>query len=586
MAAAGVAGWRVLRTYCHKDERNNFVNTIVKLVIIMGYIQCMGMIILVPAVAQVDSLPKVKEYINTTQLYKTMYAIIVIHVLIIAPCLTVIYSEGGQGSNGEQCANRFTKRRNSHWRSYFSNMCTQHATSAICKKVHLIWVLSISLSCCLFFLTYLYFHKISLSLNADACTMWYPYLEQTNKKNLLSLNLRSRKTCQHVGNENIRIDFNVYVSDYFIMFVSLMGSLSFAFYGGIGLVSLPLGLFFSGVKRYQGGETNRVVQANNVVLANSSDERREALFKHELTLINRKAEELLQITHEVELKREKTRKTNYFMSLLQNMRHKRKKRILNYMVHRLVVQYERSVHRYNNPTSAASSFGLFLLGFFFLFANAIIIVHICLCIWRGPTGGGNLLRGWLLHWDAAQELLARKDSLSLSLLVYPLVTSYLLLCAFCGFSYICHKLGLFFFLERKNTYLNTILLNTCLLIFVSSGAAPVLLRLFPEYAKEPYAFTFFDLALKNLSIIGDLYAKNGLLYLLLAANALTILLFFVPEKSGLFSIFMPPTFRKILNQRSEVDPGVVSDMELEGQLDVDIESNTTSRSDGQGHHKK
>ncbi|ANQ09155.1 Uncharacterized protein PCOAH_00034990 [Plasmodium coatneyi] len=574
-AAGGVVGWRMLRRYCHKDERNNIVNTIVKLVIIMGYIQCMGMIILVPAVAQVDSFPKVKEHFNPKQLCKIMFAIFGIYVFIITPCLAVIYSQEGKMSNKEQCANPLTKRTNTHWGSYFRKTYT-HVTSATCKKAFLKCILSISISCCLFFLTYLYFHKISLSLNADGCTQWYPYLEETNKKNLLSLNLRNIKNCQNVGEENIRIVFNLNFSDYVVMCVSLMGSIVFSLYGGVGLVSLPLGLFFSAVRRYRGGEATPVVGVNN------AHERGEDLFKDQLTRINRKAEELLQITQEVELNREETRKTNFFKSLLQNMQHKREKRILNYMVHRLVVDYEKAVHRYNNPIHAASSYRLFLLFFFFSLANATIIVHICFRILRGPTGQGKLLRGWLLHWDAAQELLARKDSLSLSLLVYPLVTSYLLVCAFFGFSYICHKLklGLLFALERKSTYLDTILMNTCLLLFVSSGAALILLRLFPAYAKQPYAFAFFDLALKNLSFIGNLYARNGLLYLILVANVLTLLLFFVPEKSAFFSVFMPATFRKILNQRGEANPGVVSDIELEGQLEVNIKRNTTSKSAG------
>ncbi|EUD68499.1 hypothetical protein C922_00895 [Plasmodium inui San Antonio 1] len=583
VAAAGAVGWRLLRTYGHKDERNNFLNKTIKLVIIMGYIQCMGMIILVPAVAQVDSFPRVKEHFNPTQLCKAMYVIFGSYIFILTPWLAVVYSQGGEMSNTDQHANRLNKGTYTHWRSYFSKTCNTHTTSAICKNVLLIWILSISLSCCLLFLTYLYFHKISLSLNADGCALWYPYLEETNKKKLLSLNLRSHESCQNVGNENIRIDFNINFNDYIVMFVSLMGSIGFAVYGGIGLVFLPLGVFLSGVSRCQGGEPNRVAQGNNIVLTNRADERREAIFKHELTRINRKAEELLQITQEVELNREETRKSNYWKSILQNIQYKREKRMLNYMVHRLEVDYETLVHRYNNPTSVSSSFGRFLLGFLFLLTSGTIIAHICFCILRGPTGRDKFVRGWfLLHWDAAQELLAWKDSLFLSMLVYPLVTSYLLVCAFFGFSYICHKLkvGLLLALERKSTYLDTILLNTCLLMFLSSGAPLISLRLLPAYAKKPHGFTFFDLALKNLSLIGDLYARNGLLYLILVTNVLTVLLFFVPKKSGFFPLFMPATFRKILNQRGEVDPGMDSDNELDGQLEIDIESYSTSRSAG------
>ncbi|GAB67371.1 hypothetical protein PCYB_113910 [Plasmodium cynomolgi strain B] len=605
VAAAGVVGWRLLRTYSHKDERNNVANTTVKLFIIMGYIHCMGLIILLPAVAQIDSFPKVKDHFNSTQMCRIMYAILGSYIFIITPCLAVVYSQRGEVSNTDQCANRLNKRISTRWRSYFSNMCT-HTTSTICKNVLLIWILSISLSCCLFFLTYLCFQKISLSLNADGCASWYPYLEETNRKKLLSLNLRNHESCKNVGEDNIRIDFNVNFNDYVVMCVSLMGSIGFAVYGGVGLVSLPLGLLYSAVSRYRGGVANRVVEVKNAVLTNRVDERREALFKQELTRINRKAENFLQITQEVELKREEIGKSNYFKSLFQNIQHRREKRILNYMVHRLQLDYERSVHRYNNPTSAASSIGPLLLGFFFLLASVTIFFHICLCILGGPTGQGKLLRWWPFHWDSSQEvrrergsfqhaflygklfsmllsLHPRKNSLSFSLLViYPLVMSYLLVCAFFGFSYICHKLklGLLLALERKSTYLDTILLNTCLLMFMSSGAALISLRLFPAYAKQTYAFTFFDLALKNLSCIGVLYARNGLLFLILLTSVLTVLLFFVPKKSGLFSVFMPATFRKILNQQEKEESGVDSDMELDGQLDVDIESNPTLRTAG------
>eukprot|EP00366_Plasmodium_knowlesi_P003995 XP_002261492.1 hypothetical protein, conserved in Plasmodium species [Plasmodium knowlesi strain H] len=568
VAATGVVGWRFLRIYCHKDERNNFLNITIRLVIIMGYIQCMGMIIIVPAVAQVASFPKMKEHFNPNFMCKIIYAIFGIYVFIITPCLAVIYSHVGEVSHTDQYASEPNKRRIKHWGRYIRKICT-HRTSAICKNVLLMWIVSITLSCCILFLTYLHFHKIRLSLNAHSCTQWYPYLEETMRKKLLSLNLKNIKMCQNVGNENIPIVFNLNFNDYVIMFVSLMGSIVLAVYVGVGLVSLPLGLLFSAVSRYRGGEATPAIKVTN------ADERREDIFKDQLIRINRKAEDLLQVTQEVELSREQTCKSNYIKSFLQNIQHKREKRILNYMVHRLVVDYEKSVYRYNNPTSVTSSYGFFLLGFFFLLANASIIVYLYLCILRGSAGQGKLTSGWLLHWDATQELLERKDSLPLSLLIYPLVASYFLVCAFSGFNYICHKVGLLLALERKNTYLDIILLNTCLLMFVSSGAALIILRLFPAYAKEPYAFAFFDLALKNLSIIGYLYTRNGLLHLILVVSVLTVLLFFVPEESDLFSVFMPATFRKILNQPGEADSGIVSDIELEGQLDVNIKRKTT-----------
>ncbi|VUZ97057.1 LMBR1 domain-containing protein, putative [Plasmodium vivax] len=596
VAAAGAVGWSLLRTYGHKDERSSLVNTTIKVFIILGYIQCMGMIILVPAGAQVDSFPKVKEHFSRRQLCKTMYAILGTYVIIIMPCLAVIYSQAGEVSTKEERANRLGKQANTHWRSYFSKMCTQTG-STICKKVLPIWVLSISFLYCLFLFTYQHFRKISLSLNADGCALWYPYLAETNRRKLLSLNLRTKENCQNVGEENIRIDYTINFNDYVVMCVSLMGSIVFAIYGGVGLVSLPLGLLSSAVSLCGGGEANQAANAaiasntGNVVEANrGADERREALFKRELTRINTKAEELIQVTQEVERNREEAQKSNFFISFLQSIQYRREKRILNNMVHRLEVHYERSVHRHNKQRSVVSSVGLFLLGFSSLLASITIIAHICLCILRGAARRGKLLRDWLLHWDAAQQLLTRKYSLSLSLLIYPLVTSYLLVCAFSGISFICHKLklGHLLALERKRTHLDTLLLNTCLLMFLSTGVALISLKFFPAYAKQPYAFAFYDLALKNLISIGDLYARSGLLYPILVASVLALLLFFVPEKSGLLSVFMPATFRGILNQRGKANPrvgpgvgrAVDSDSELDGQLDADLESNAASRCAG------
>ncbi|KMZ79542.1 hypothetical protein PVIIG_05982 [Plasmodium vivax India VII] len=560
VAAAGAVGWSLLRTYGHKDERSSLVNTTIKVFIILGYIQCMGMIILVPAGAQVDSFPKVKEHFSRRQLCKTMYAILGTYVIIIMPCLAVIYSQAGEVSTKEERANRLGKQANTHWRSYFSKMCTQTG-STICKKVLPIWVLSISFLYCLFLFTYQHFRKISLSLNADGCALWYPYLAETNRRKLLSLNLRTKENCQNVGEENIRIDYTINFNDYVVMCVSLMGSIVFAIYGGVGLVSLPLGLLSSAVSLCGGGEANQAANAaiasntGNVVEANrGADERREALFKRELTRINTKAEELIQITQEVERNREEAQKSNFFISFLQSIQYRREKRILNNMVHRLEVHYERSVHRHNKQRSVVSSVGLFLLGFSSLLASITIIAHICLCILRGAARRGKLLRDWLLHWDAAQQL----------------------------------KLGHLLALERKRTHLDTLLLNTCLLMFLSTGVALISLKFFPAYAKQPYAFAFYDLALKNLISIGDLYARSGLLYPILVASVLALLLFFVPEKSGLLSVFMPATFRGILNQRGKANPrvgpgvgrAVDSDSELDGQLDADLESNAASRSAG------
>ncbi|EDL46470.1 hypothetical protein, conserved [Plasmodium vivax] len=560
VAAAGAVGWSLLRTYGHKDERSSLVNTTIKVFIILGYIQCMGMIILVPAGAQVDSFPKVKEHFSRRQLCKTMYAILGTYVIIIMPCLAVIYSQAGEVYTKEERANRLGKQANTHWRSYFSKMCTQTG-STICKKVLPIWVLSISFLYCLFLFTYQHFRKISLSLNADGCALWYPYLAETNRRKLLSLNLRTKENCQNVGEENIRIDYTINFNDYVVMCVSLMGSIVFAIYGGVGLVSLPLGLLSSAVSLCGGGEANQAANAaiasntGNVVEANrGADERREALFKRELTRINTKAEELIQITQEVERNREEAQKSNFFISFLQSIQYRREKRILNNMVHRLEVHYERSVHRHNKQRSVVSSVGLFLLGFSSLLASITIIAHICLCILRGAARRGKLLRDWLLHWDAAQQL----------------------------------KLGHLLALERKRTHLDTLLLNTCLLMFLSTGVALISLKFFPAYAKQPYAFAFYDLALKNLISIGDLYARSGLLYPILVASVLALLLFFVPEKSGLLSVFMPATFRGILNQRGKANPrvgpgvgrAVDSDSELDGQLDADLESNAASRSAG------
>ncbi|SBS87208.1 conserved Plasmodium protein, unknown function [Plasmodium malariae] len=311
---------------------------------------------------------------------------------------------------------------------------------------------SFVLAFCLFFLTYLAVKKFTISLDAQDCKLWYPYIENTNKKDFLKYNIRKIESCQNIVHTNIKVNIDLNFNDYIVIFMLFVGLHFFSFYVAIGLASFPLSLIRSYIYR------KKKIKEDD--------------FKYELSLINRKATRLMNITEMLQTERKQIYKVNYCISFIKYIRYKRQKKILSYMVHKLEKDYENLLDNYNNPTNKVYSFVALLLGILFLIVSIAIVLHIIFYIILDLTGG-NRFSFNPMFLDILLEHFVKNNLIVISMIIYTLIASYMLICALSGFIYFCSELhlGLVFALEKKDTYLNSFLLNICLFFFVSSGAA-------------------------------------------------------------------------------------------------------------------
>ncbi|SBT38416.1 conserved Plasmodium membrane protein, unknown function [Plasmodium ovale wallikeri] len=174
---------------------------------------------------------------------------------------------------------------------------------------------------------------------------------------------------------------------------------------------------------------------------------------------------------------------------------------------------------------------------------------------RGYSLANAPMNSSLYRHFSSVQILMKENLHTLWVVVYAFLTAYLLMCAFSGFTFFCSKvgsssredttrggngrcgfnLGLIFSLERGETYLHSLLLNMCLFFLVSSGAVLFSGNLFRRYSSHAHAFVFFDLTLKQLGFIGRIYAHNMLLYITLAVNFLTMIIFMLPKKCDFIS---------------------------------------------------
>ncbi|SBS85366.1 conserved Plasmodium protein, unknown function [Plasmodium ovale curtisi] len=391
-----------------------------------------------------------------------------------------------------------------------------------------------------------YVNKIFLNLNAKECEIWYPYLKSINKKDFLSHNIRNLEHCKNIVKNDIKMNVDINYNDYLILCISFIGCLLFAFYCGIGMISFPLSFLSTYIHR------NKIIKEEH--------------FKSELSLINRNAKRLIEITEALQIQKEQMKNENYFIFFYKNLRYKKEKRVLNYLVHKLEKQYEKLLEGYHNPTSKMSSFISLSLGFLLSILSTGIFLHLVLHValdWL--TSAPHEVTTWPIR--DAHNILMKENLQTLWVAVYAFLTAYLLMCAFSGFTFFCSKVGG----SREDTirggnsrcggdtYLHSLLLNMCLFFLVSSGAVLFSGNLFRRYSSHAHAFVFFDLSLKQLGFIGRIYAHNVLLYVTLAINFLTMIIFMLPTKCDFISS----------SARSKLLPIMADDKMKEGGKDLE-----------------
>ncbi|SBT79736.1 conserved Plasmodium protein, unknown function [Plasmodium malariae] len=518
---SGITALRALVVYSRKDEKNRSIYFFIKFLVVIGFVLCWDTVILLPIDVYYNLSHDIKKYVNIFTLYRSYYWACLVFIFFLTPITNTIYLEPEKQTRSHRRNNYDNNNNNNNYYfgSTYGNTKSKKGSSGLntgqrnevdiykykklFSKILSATFFSFVLAFCLFFLTYLAVKKFTISLDAQDCKLWYPYIENTNKKDFLKYNIRKIENCQNIVHTNIKVNIDLHFNDYIVIFMLFVGLHFFSFYVAIGLVSFPLSLIRSYIYR------KKKIKEDD--------------FKYELSLINRKATRLMNITEMLQTERKQIYKVNYCKSFIKYIKYKRQKKILSYMVHKLEKDYENLLDNYNNPTNKH-----------FVKNNLIVI----------------------------------------SMIIYTLIASYMLICALSGFIYFCSELhlGLVFALEKKDTYLNSFLLNICLFFFVSSGAALFSTKILNAYSRRSHAIFFFDLTLRKLGIIGQAYANNALLYFVLVVNLLTVIVFFFPKKCSLSCLSVPSKFFKI------------SDEVYDGQ-EIDLESNTASDNIGKHHFK-
>ncbi|SCP05084.1 conserved Plasmodium protein, unknown function [Plasmodium ovale] len=534
-----ITGFRILMVYSHKDDKGRFLYVLIKFFIIIGYMVCWVMAILLPIDVYCNLTSVTKKYINIFTLYKIAYWICISYVIILTPILIILYLEVGKEEN----KNSFRYDRNNSvckvWKQNILKILKNHCMLYFTKILPITFFICL-ITFSLFYITYISFSKIFLNLNAKECEIWYPYLKSINKKDFLSHNIRNLEHCKNIVKNDIKMNVDINYNDYLILCISFIGCLLFAFYCGIGMISFPLSFLSTYIHR------NKIIKEEH--------------FKSELSLINRNAKRLIEITEALQIQKEQMKNENYFIFFYKNLRYKKEKRVLNYLVHKLEKQYEKLLEGYHNPTSKMSSFISLSLGFLLSILSTGIFLHLVLHValdWL--TSAPHEVTTWPIR--DAHNILMKENLQTLWVAVYAFLTAYLLMCAFSGFTFFCSKfnLGLIFSLERGDTYLHSLLLNMCLFFLVSSGAVLFSGNLFRRYSSHAHAFVFFDLSLKQLGFIGRIYAHNVLLYVTLAINFLTMIIFMLPTKCDFISS----------SARSKLLPIMADDKMKEGGKDLE-----------------
>ncbi|SCM23631.1 conserved Plasmodium protein, unknown function [Plasmodium chabaudi chabaudi] len=527
LTISAVTGLKLLIVCGHKNDSKIFVYKIINFIIIIGYMICWILVLLFPIDIYFNLSPRVKKYLNIFTLYRILYVVCLSYIFILAPILTIIYLQVDKFKIYEQNdiinienEETFKKQMTTNLKPIIKKWC-----KILFKKIVPITFFFICLAIFLFFLTYLPFKKIGIKLNATDCKMWYQYILGTNKKDFLKYNIKKIEECQNIPpNFNIKMDVNLNFIDHIIISTFWWGFILFSFYVGIGMLTFPFNLIYSYINKKKKIKDNQL--------------------RNELTIINIKAKKLIQITEMLEKNKTQIKQMNIYKSVYYNIKYIRQKKILNYIVHRLEKDYQNLLNSYNNPINKIYAFAYLFFGLTFLLLTISIIIHLIFYDILNHIIKYDSLLSIYTFWNSLLQYLVINDYIACSAILYTLLVSYLLVCALSGYIYFSTKLklGFVFTLEKENTYISSLLFHVCLFMVLSSGALVFSAKLFRTYFTHTYALTLFDLYLKNLGFIGELYKREALTYLTLTMNLLTVAFYFIPKRWNLLTntIFFKP----------------------------------------------
>ncbi|KEG02701.1 hypothetical protein YYE_02533 [Plasmodium vinckei vinckei] len=502
LTISAVTGFKLLIVCGDKNNSKNFVYKIINFIIIIGYMICWILVLLFPIDIYFNLSTRVKKYLNIFTLYRILYLICLSYIFILTPILTIIYLEVEKIKISEQNDiiniendELFKKKMTTNSKPIIKKWC-----KIFFKKIVPITFFFICLAIFLFFLTYLLVKKVGIKLNANDCKLWYLYILDTNKKDFLKYNIKKIEECQNIPPDiNIKMDVNLNFIDHIIITTFLFGFVLFSFYVGIGMFTFPFNLIYSCI--------------------NKKRKIKDTQLRKELTIINIKAKKLIQVTEMLENNKIQIKKMNIYKSFYYNIKYIRQKKILNYIVHKLEKDYQNLLNSHNNPINKIYAFAYLFFGLIFILLTISIIIHLIFYNIFNYIIKYNSPLSIYVFWDSLLQYLVINDYVVCSISLYTLLMSYLLL-----------KLGFVFMLEKKHTYINSLLFHVCLFMVLSSGALIFSAKLFCGYFTHTYALILFDLYLKNFGFIGELYKRETLTYLTLTMNLLTVALYLIPKK--------------------------------------------------------
>ncbi|CAC9696261.1 conserved Plasmodium membrane protein, unknown function [Plasmodium sp. DRC-Itaito] len=554
---SGIIGTSLIIIYSHKEENNRLVYIIIKCFIIIGYILSWTIILLVPIDVYYNTYKDVEKYIDIFKLFRICYWFSILYIFMLTPVMYIIYSESdrkiytlnkhrtkikkqNKGKNNNKKNNdninnggNFINHNNitnddniTNDNNYYNKMTYK----TIYKKIIPVTLFFFLLSICFLYFTFLYLKKLNLNLNAQECSLWYNYIKDIYKKSFLIYNIRKIEHCENIKNTNIKIIINLKFNDYIIIIISFIGFLFFIFYGGIGLISLPLNLINSYIYR------KKKIRKDDL--------------KKQLDIINRKSKMLLNITEILQKEKNQLLKMNYFRSFFKYMKYNREKNFLNYTVHNLEKEYDILLENFTNNNNILFPYLSLFLGILFLILSTVIIMHLLVYLIIDVLKYDNDIINSLTFLDSLLVYPVQIRLYVISTIIYTFIMSYLLVCSLSGFIQFCSKLslGFIFVLEKSSTYLNSLLLNICLFFFISLGIPLFSTKIFYTYSSLTYATFLFDMTLKKIRFIGPLYSNNTFLYILLLINFITLVLYLLPKKCDISFLSVPEKFSKITEQ--------------------------------------
>ena len=498
----------LLAYYCTEKDNNYGTGIITKLIVIIGMFITIVHIGLVP----LDVSNTIGEGGNFRMdlLWKITYILIFLFGFFIIPIAISIYEHGPDISFNQKF------------------------------KFYCFYILKIIIFIGIFILSFLFLRKAKIPLTTIECEYMPNNDEWMNSEEEINDDDESMFNSCQIKNKNIEIMVSFIINA--IGILNIISNLFFMFYGGVGLLSLPIDLLNSFCTR-----------PDKKLIKNSFDHEQK---KEEIALF---AADLKGIC--MKLKKAEINGDNK-KSICSKSRLKYENLLKQLKICVSIIEDQYEIINFKSTENKNGAIGYlmkFFLGIFSLILSIIWILHIIFYI--------ILKKNEKPFFNILNVILIKLTKINLSFVsigIYFLLSLYLLFITIKGNFKIRSRifyLGIIYPLKKNNSYMNSILFNVKLIMITSISVVQLFLRAFSDYTSMTDASLIFNVQIKYLLINGYLCKFNiveygffsiaiiSFIYLIISTNEMDRM------KKLIYMKHLDVIFDKTNEERFIINPG-------------------------------